>query len=166
MKLRDIISGTKIFIDSNIFIYHFTGVSDECTKFLSRCERGELIGMTSTNVLLEVLHRLMMVEALRKGLEEPPNMVKKLAKAPKKVKQLDAYFRHVDKIPEMGIAVHPLRLETISQSHILRLVNGLLVNDSIVLATMQENAIKYLATADKVFENFTDIEMVSPGDMT
>lgn len=57
MKLAEIKAGSEVFVDSNIFIYHFTGVSDECTDFLSRCEQGELIAMTSVNVILEVLHR-------------------------------------------------------------------------------------------------------------
>ncbi|MCP4680714.1 MAG: type II toxin-antitoxin system VapC family toxin [Desulfobacterales bacterium] len=78
MKLAEIKAGSEIFIDSNIFIYHFTGVSDECSNFLGRCERGELIAMTSVNVILEVLHRLMMVEAVRKNLVKPPNIIKKL----------------------------------------------------------------------------------------
>ena len=30
MKLSEIKAGSEIFVDSNIFIYHFTGVSDEC----------------------------------------------------------------------------------------------------------------------------------------
>ena len=92
MKLTETKTGSEIFVYSNIFIYHFTGVSDECSDFLSRCERGELIAITTVNVILEVLHRLMMVEAVRKNLVKPPNIVKKLSKAPQKLKRLNEYF--------------------------------------------------------------------------
>ena len=68
MRLESIPSGTRVFIDANIFIYHFTGVSTECSDFLNRCERRDLEGITSANVLLEVLHRLMMVEAVIKKM--------------------------------------------------------------------------------------------------
>jgi len=78
LKLIDINAGSEVFVDSNVFIYHFTGVSGECSDFLNRCERSELIAMTTVNVVLEVLHRLMMVEAVRKNLVKPPNVVKKL----------------------------------------------------------------------------------------
>lgn len=56
MRLDSIPSGTRVFIDANIFIYHFTGVSTQCSDFLNRCERSDLEGNTSANVLLEVLH--------------------------------------------------------------------------------------------------------------
>ena len=39
MKLDEIKTGSEVFIDANIFIYHFTGVSDECGDFLNRCEQ-------------------------------------------------------------------------------------------------------------------------------
>ena len=65
-------AGASIFIDANIFIYHFTGVSEECSEFLTRCESREITGQTSINVILEVLHRLMMVEAVTKNLVSRP----------------------------------------------------------------------------------------------
>ncbi len=55
MTRDDLPRATSIFIDANIFIYHFTGASGECTRFLARCEAGELAGVTSVSVLLEVL---------------------------------------------------------------------------------------------------------------
>ena len=102
MKLIEIKAGSEVFVDSNIFIYHFTGVSDECSDFLSRCEREELIGMTSVNVILEVLHRLMMVEAVSKNIVKPPNIVKKLNKSPQKIQ-------------DMGIGIKPLIFEPIKR---------------------------------------------------
>jgi len=71
MRLDSIEPGSEVFIDANIFIYHFTGVSDESSNLLSRCEQGNLTGITSLNVLFEVLHCLMMVEAVRKKLVKP-----------------------------------------------------------------------------------------------
>jgi len=91
LRLGRIEAGSEAFIDANIFIYHFTGVSDES----SRCEEGELTGVTSVNVLLEVLHCLMMIEAVNKKLVSPPNILKKLKKSPGKIKQLlDYFFQH------------------------------------------------------------------------
>ena len=104
MKLSEIKTGSGVFVDSNIFVHHFTGVSDECSDFLSRCERGELTDMTSVNVILEVLHRLMMVEAVRKNLVKLPNVVKKLSGALQRLKRLNEYFINTKKIQDMGIA--------------------------------------------------------------
>ena len=165
MKLNEIKPGEQLFVDSNIFIYHFTGVSDECTAFLSRCETGELIAVTSVNVILEVLHRLLMIEAVRKELVQPPNIVKKISKHPEKLKQLNEYYANTEKIKDMGIQIQSLKFDTIVKSHMVRLSHGLMVNDSVIVASMQENAITFLATADKAFEKVAGIEVCRPNDV-
>ncbi len=38
MKLEDVPDGERIFIDANILIYHFSGISSDCRTFLQRCE--------------------------------------------------------------------------------------------------------------------------------
>ncbi len=165
MKLTEIKAGSEIFVDSNIFIYHFTGVSDECSDFLGRCERGKLIAMTSVNVILEVLHRLMMVEAVRKNLVKPPNVMKKLSKAPQKLKRLNEYSENTEKIPDMGVAIKPLIFETIIKSHVVRLTSGLMVNDSVIIASMKQEGVKLLATNDKAFEKVDEIDVCAPEDI-
>jgi len=49
-------SGSRVFIDANIFIYHFTHTSltAACTKFLQRVEVGDIEGITSVITLAEV----------------------------------------------------------------------------------------------------------------
>jgi hypothetical protein len=58
MKLEDLPEGTRIFVDANILIYHFSGVSLECQAFLQRCESGQLEAFTGVHIVLEVAHRL------------------------------------------------------------------------------------------------------------
>src|SRR5438094_6918436 len=48
MTLADLRDGDHVFIDANIFIYHFGGQSLECKALLERCARRELLGYTST----------------------------------------------------------------------------------------------------------------------
>lgn len=165
MGLDTIRTGTHIFIDSNIFIYHFTGVSDECSNFLTRCESGELNGATSANAILEVLHRLMMIEAVNKKLAAPPNIVAKLQKHPEKIKQLKEYYSNTQHIADMGIIICPVSSETILQSHPFRAGYGLMVNDSVIAACMQENGIKYLATNDDAFLKVSGLTVYSPEDI-
>ncbi len=165
MRLDSIESGSEVFIDSNIFIYHFTGVSNESNAFLNRCEQGDLNGVTSVNVLLEVLHRLMMIEAVRKKLVRPPNVVKKLKKFPEKIKQLNEYSINTQRIVEMGIAVKTISFEAILKSQTFRAGYGLMINDSLIVASMQEEGIKALATNDKVFSKIEGISVYKPGDV-
>lgn len=166
MTLNSIEHGSEVFIDANIFIYHFTGVSIECTNFLSRCEEGALTGITSVNVMLEVLHRLMMVEAVRKKLIQPPNAVKKLKKHPERVKKLSEYFINTQRIIEMGIEVRPIAPELILKSQGIRTGYGLMVNDSIIAAIVQEEGIKALATNDGLFFKIKGLTVYKPMDVS
>jgi len=43
MRLEDVLDGQRIFIDANILIYHFSGISAECRSFLERCESRQVI---------------------------------------------------------------------------------------------------------------------------
>ncbi len=165
MKFEKIVSGEYVFIDANIFIYHFTGVSDQCSDFLNRCEQKDLIGITSTNVLLEVLHRLMMIEVVKKKLIDPPNIVKKLQKKPVLVKQLSDYYFNAQKIYDMGIAVKPISYDTFVKGHFYRGKYGLLVNDSIIAASAQQEGINILATNDDAFLKLDEFKIYQPYDV-
>ena len=162
MKLDEIKTGSEVFIDADIFIYHFTGVSEECGDFLNRCEQGDLTAITSVNVIVEVLQRLMMVEAVKKNLVKPPNIVRKLNESPEKTKALNEYFVNTQKINEMGIEIRPVTLATVIKSHMVRMTYGLMVNDSIIAASMQEEGLRLLATNDTGFEKVDYIVVCRP----
>jgi hypothetical protein len=60
MNLDDLMAGDAVFLDANVFTYHFQphpawGVS--CTRFLHRIENQEIVGFTTIPVLGEVCHR-------------------------------------------------------------------------------------------------------------
>ena len=75
-----------------IFIYHFSKKSKlnpACSDFLERVELGKIKGVTSTSVVQEVTHRMMIMEAITlvtkikagdmvKYLKTHPDIVKKL----------------------------------------------------------------------------------------
>jgi predicted nucleic acid-binding protein len=88
MRLVDLRDGDSVFIDANIFIYHHGGRSAACKTVLERCARRELAGYTSTSVLAEVLHRLMVAEAIQMGLVTARTAVKQLKEDPELVKRL------------------------------------------------------------------------------
>jgi len=59
MKLEEVPSGAQVFVDANIFIYHFTHLSSECRAFLARCESGEVQAFTGAHILLEVQYGIL-----------------------------------------------------------------------------------------------------------
>lgn len=97
----------SVFVDANTFIYHFQPhpfSASACSDFLKRCELKDLSGFTSTHVLGEVAHRLMMFEAtvLFGGQAK---IVQRRKQHPAEVQKLTKFRLAVEKIPQLGIQV-------------------------------------------------------------
>mgnify|MGYP006277603127 CR=1 FL=1 len=164
-SLDDLPAGATVFIDANIFVYHFVESSKQCKTFLARCEQGELFGVTGVHVLLEVLHRLMMIEAVEAGLVSPGNVPRKLRERPDVIGQLQDYQDYTDTIPDMGIDVRPLTVDIVQISLAYRHRYGLLVNDSVTLALAVSDGLDSLATADKDFRRVDEVTIYQPDDL-
>ena len=125
MKFDDLQSGDRLFLDANIFVYHFLGISTECRQLLSRCHQGDLTGVTATFVVAEVMHRLMTAEAVARGLITSSQVVKKLREHPDIVQQL----RTMGTVPKPGtpadlaalIVAHRERMEPIIRAANVRI---------------------------------------------
>ena len=165
LRISEVVAGSKIFVDATIFIYHFTGLSHQCRGFLERCERGEIAGVTSTTVLAETSHRLMMIEAVARGLVEPGNVASKLRSKRAIVRKLNVYQEQLDRIPLMGIAVHSVDVPAFDRSRHGRAKYGLLTNDSLVLASAENAAVDGIATADRDFNRIREVEVFTPSDL-
>jgi len=165
MTFRDIQPGAEIFIDANIFIYHFTENSGECSDFLARSEAGEFNGVTSAIVVAEVMRRLMLAEASLKKLTQAPQIARKLKERPEIVCRLADYFVAVQAIFEMGIKVYPLTPELILNSQAIRSRYGLMANDSLIAATMREAGVEALATNNVGFSRVEWIKVYRPADL-
>lgn len=74
--------GERLFIDANIFVYHCNEVSPECKALIARCSRKEIMGFTSTAVIIEAMHRLMIAEALRRGVYQCEKSGAKIERTP------------------------------------------------------------------------------------
>ena len=158
-------SGDSVFIDANIFIYHFNGISSECKSFLSRCSRKDIAGYSSAFVLAEVLHRLMIAEAIRKNYIRAKNPVKQLKKHPDIITKLSDYSADVATIHDMNVTILPLTEERIRDSKTLRKTVGVLTNDSLILAAMKHANLSKLATNDRDFDHIAWVNVYSPSDI-
>lgn len=165
MMFKDLKKGDSIFLDANIFIYNFGAQSDECRNVLLRCARSELTGYTLTSVLSEVLHRLMIAEAIEKGHISDKNPVRKLKENPEIIKKLSTYIRDVEKISEMNIRIIALTNELIKKSAKIRQSEGLLTNDSIVITAMKHLGLSNLVTNDSDFNHIKWIRVYKPADL-
>ena len=165
MRLDRIPAGTTVFIDANIFLYHFTGVSAQCFSLLTRCESRHIEGVTGVHILAEVAHRLMMIEAVRKGLVTSGGVAAKLRGRPEVVRSLTDYHVSVDTILNAGFRILALTPEDFSLSAVLRSNSGFLVNDSLTASVIQRERIAALATSERDFERMQHLRLYSPTDL-
>jgi predicted nucleic acid-binding protein len=165
MTLAAIEEGARVFIDANVFIYHFAGASGQCTDLLARCEAGRVRGFTSALVVAEICHRLMTIEAVERKVVTSRNVVRKLAERTELVRQLFRYQAAVEAVPSMGIEIGPLTESIIMQGLRLQQRYGLLTNDSLILSAMLRNGIHILVSADRRFEAISEIDVAVPSDL-
>ena len=67
MTFADLAAGSRVFVDANTLIYHFSPhpiFGPPCKQLLTQIENQTILGYTSTHVVGEVAHALMVVEAL------------------------------------------------------------------------------------------------------
>jgi len=165
MKLEDLPSGARIFVDANILIYHFSGISLECRAFLQRCESRQVEAFTGVHILLEITHRLMVLEALQKGLITGGQPARKLKEQPEIIKSLRAYNQSVRQIPRLRIRVRTITSAIVRASETIRMQEGLMTNDSVTVALMRMMGLIDIATADADFDNVSHIRVYQPGDI-
>ena len=165
MTLEDLADGARVFVDANILIYHFSGISVECRAFLQRCESKQVDAFTGIHILLEVTHRLMVLEALHKGLITGGQPARKLKEQPTIIKSLQEYNRSVQQIPRMGIRVRPLTSALVAASEAIRVQEGLMTNDSVTVVLMRKMGLTDIVTFDADLDNVSQLRVYQPGDI-
>ncbi len=141
--LSEIPDGASVFIDANIFIYHFSGptnLSPACSDFLRRIEAGAIGGLTSTVVLIETLHRLMVLEAAGSFRLPPRDALRYLKEHPQHAKTLLVHQASVQKVRQMNVEVV----------------------DALLLAVMDRSGVTTLASNDLDFEMVEAITLYRP----
>lgn len=151
-------------IDANIFIYALGQTSPLCVAFLERCAREELLGVTTVEVVNEVTHRLMLVEAVKKN-HITKEQASQLKGKPNVVKALTDYWILASRIFALNVLVLGLEVPRLHRAERLRKTNGVLTTDSMVLAAINEYGIGCLATRDGDFDQVPGISVYKPGDV-
>jgi predicted nucleic acid-binding protein len=82
------------------------------------------------------------------------------------VRQLTRYQASVEAIPAMGIDIFPVDETTILLGLRHQRRYGLLTNDSLIVASVHEQAVRSLATADERLRIVDDIELFVPTDLS
>ena len=165
MNLQDIVNGSTVLIDTNVFLYARNHRSPQCRELLLRCEQGAVNGVFTLPTLAEFSHRCMIQEAQGNGLVGS-NPARSLSERPELVRQLNAYAESVRDLLDCALVVAESHAQDFLVALELQKQHGLLTNDSLNLAIARRHGIKDIATADKSFDNVPGVIIYKPEDIS
>lgn len=138
--LNDLPTGTRVFVDTNIFDYAFDTRSLSCASFLTRVALREVKAYVNTQVLSDVIHKLMLKEAYQKGFISTlsggvPKLKECFKRDPTKATQLVEYQQQFEAWLSL-MHVVPITKKLLIETKVDRANYALLTGDSIHIGTM------------------------------
>jgi predicted nucleic acid-binding protein len=164
MNLADLEDGSRVFIVANILAYHrirVAGLTEAATDLLERVEQGHISAHTSTAVVAEAIHKVMLSEAVQQHGLPPTGVVARLKQEPELVKGL-AHAEVVGELQAMKVAIAAVTPDLLRDAEALFAEYGLLTNDSITVALMRRLSLADLATKDDDFDDIPWLRVWKP----
>jgi predicted nucleic acid-binding protein len=165
MNLVELPRGNEVFIDASILSLYFTkqkSLGAVCRAFLDRCASRELRACTSVITAAETIHRVIVAEAIRRYELPPRKAVTYLKQHPDKVKELREHLKVASEIYRLGVDILPVTHIHLHQSKHVHTNYGLMTNDSLIVAVMQDHKLVHLATNDRDFKRVRGIKVWLP----
>jgi len=110
----------------------------------------------------EVSHQLMILEAVQLFGWPLAGITRRLQKHPAEIQKLTRFRQAIDEIPRLGIEVLPVERHLPPLAASLSQLHGLLTNDAITAAVMQDEGIVHLASHDSDFDRVPGITRYAP----
>ena len=160
----EIPAGERCFVDTNILLYHLTAnqpYTAIAEKFFRRVAAGEIQAYTSSIVLSEVLHKLMLAEVAA-GFPAATRPLRYVQKHPHVIGQLLVFPHAAGKLAKIGLTLLPVTLADWDSAAKLAVAHSLFTNDACIVALMQAHEIKRLVTNDQDFLDVPGIIIHKP----
>jgi predicted nucleic acid-binding protein len=165
MPLTRIPSGAMVFVDANILTYYFLEIHpfiEACDAFFERVANREIRAFTSADAAADVIHRVMVGEAIAQFGLESRKAVSYLKAHPDVVKQLQHYKTIPGDFTHARIHILDVTYRELHNSKRYRSEYGLLTRDSIILAVMERHKLIHLVTNDRDFKRVSGIKVWLP----
>ncbi len=166
MNFDDIPASSAVFVDANVFDYYFEPhpkFGPACQQLFLRIENNELQGFTSSQVLGDVVHRIMTQEAATLFTRPMTGMAGWLKQPPAEVQRLTRHRLAVDDISLIGIQILPVTGSQVSLGADISQQFGLLTNDALVISVMRHHGLTHLASHDTDFDRVPGLTRYAPG---
>jgi len=165
MTFDDLTNGSSVVLDANVLVYHFSpdpNLGPPCAKLIDRIKSGELAAVVSTDVLADMAHRLMLVEAMEQYGYPAQGLVRRLKRQSEQIKSLFRFRAALAEIDQIGIRVVPVTHDLLNAAADVSLQTGLLMGDSTLVALLHDEGIQNLASHDGDFDGVPGITRYAP----
>lgn len=165
MTFADIPKATSVFVDANIFVYHYSRrpvLAAPCTELLDRIGRSEVVAVTSADVLSDVAHRLMVLEAATLYVWTGTGITGRLRRQPNAIQGLTQFQHSVQTIAGFGVKIVAITSPLVEAATVISRQVGLLSGDALVVAVMQSEGVTQLASYDADFDRVPGILRYAP----
>jgi predicted nucleic acid-binding protein len=165
MIFADLASGDSVFVDANTLIYHFgphPAFGTACRQLVGRIENQDLLGFTSTHMLGEVAHQLMIAEALTLPGWSAGKVKKRLRQQPAVLQSLTGFRTAVETVLQSRITVLTIAPALVGSAATISQQCGLLTNDALTVALMQANGLTRIASHDTDFDRVPGLTRYAP----
>jgi predicted nucleic acid-binding protein len=154
VRFADLTAGETVFLDANPLVYYFGAdplFGPLAHQLLTRIVNGELRPYTSTHVVSEMSHHLMTLEAAT-VFGWTSKVVSHLKQQPANIQNLSKFRQAVERVRLLGIAVLAVEPQSVEAAAGISQQLGLLTNDGLIVAMMQQHGIVNLASNDADFD--------------
>jgi predicted nucleic acid-binding protein len=137
MTFAGLARGDALFVDSNIFVFHFAPdplLGASCTQLLQRIDQQELVAYTSTSILCEVAHRLTTLKARTRLGWSAGKVIQRLKQNPAVFRGLSGFRTAVEDIERSNIQVLTVTPPLVVTATGLSRQFGLLIIDAVTVA--------------------------------
>lgn len=166
MNLDGIPGGSLCVIDTNVLLYAEQGVSFQAQRLLRRIEAREVLGVMPQPVWQELMHKLMLAEAIMLGYLSGGNPARQLAGKPEVIKKLTVYKDKMKSLVVLGMGFEPCTKSDLTDKAVaIQTRYGLLTNDSVILAIALRLEADVLVSADKQFQAIKEMRVCAPSDV-
>jgi predicted nucleic acid-binding protein len=165
MIFADLLAGEPVFVDANILIYHFGPhpiFGAACQQLVQRIEKQEIRGFTSTHVLGEIAHQLMIIEALSLPGWTPGKVKQRLRQQSGALLALTRFRAAVEAVLQSNIQVLTIAPALLGIATVICQQNGLLTNDALSVAIMRANGLSKIASHDIDFDRVPGLTRYAP----
>jgi len=169
-ELESLEPNSEVFVDVNIFLYsifdHLT-LKPSCEGFLTKIESNEYKAVTSSLVLNEVVHKLMLAEVANiRNLDSDRKSLRLIRRNPDVITGLSQTWSDYSDIKEYPITIKEIDEKAMDLAVEFCEEYRLLTSDATHIAIMKQNNITNLASNDSDFERVDWVNLYKPKEVS